>query len=198
MKSRLILLAAIAITATAAVALLFWNPEPTHELVGSSIPGRPSGGNFTLNSADGPVSLSDYKGKVVVLYFGYTYCPDICPTSLALFSNALSQLSKKQIADIQPIFISVDPERDTLDRLKLYAKYFHQNFIGITGSSEAIKQAADLYGAAYRRVEQESATGYIVDHSAYLYLVDKQGKLADSLPHGTPSRDIHTALLKLL
>ena len=198
MKSRLILLAAITITAAAAIALLLWNPEPPHELVGTSIQGRPTGGDFTLNSADGPITLSDYKGKVAVLYFGYTYCPDICPTSLALFSNALSQLTKEQIDDIQPIFISVDPERDKLDRLKLYAKYFHDNFIGVTGSPETIKKAANLYGAAYRKVEQASATGYIVDHSAYLYLVDRQGQLADSLPHGTASKDIKAALLKIL
>ena len=190
------LIAAIVFAGIALGATLFlWQPQQHTSLPPADVP---KGGDFTLNSIDGPVSLSDYEGKIVALNFGYTLCPDICPTSLALFSNALHQLTAEQQQKIQPIFISVDPERDTLEHLRDYSRYFHDRFIGLTGSPEAIQRVANLYGASYRRVESDSAAGYLVDHSSYLYLTDQHGKLTNSIAYGTSPQQIRTVLLKLI
>lgn len=144
------------------------------------------GGDFTLQRADGtPLQLSDFHGKVVLLYFGYTACPDVCPTSLATTAAALKTLSPEELAQIQPIFISVDPERDNGERLMKYAQYFHPSFIGVTGTPAQLAQVAKQYGVFYRKVDSNSAMGYLIDHSSQMYLVSKDGKSVTVLPHGT-------------
>lgn len=158
----------------------------------------PKGGDFKLQSADGPVSLADFRGRVVVLYFGYTFCPDICPSSLAMLAAALRQLTAEELDRLQVLFISVDPERDGLGHLKQYARYFHEKMIGLTGSPEAVKEVADRYGAAYRKAMEPSGSAYTVDHSANLYLINAEGRLVGQLAHGTPPQEIHAALLPLL
>ncbi|MBU0499810.1 MAG: SCO family protein [Gammaproteobacteria bacterium] len=191
-----ILVAAILLVSLFLAVILLWRPAISPDV--SPLAKAPPGGGFRLNSADGPVSLGDFKGKVVLLYFGYTFCPDICPSSLALLSAALHQLSPEDQARIQPLFVSVDPERDSLEKLRQYSRYFHESFIGLTGSPEAVRGVADLYGAAYRKVLEPSSTAYTVDHSANLYLIDSQGKLAGQLPHGTAPEEIRSALQQLL
>ena len=157
------------------------------------------GGDFVLQSSDGAVALSDYKGKVVVLYFGYAYCPDVCPTSLGLLSLALGKLKPGELNDIQALFISVDPERDTLDNLKKYTAAFHPKIKGITGSDLDIADIADRYGASYMKVElPDSALGYSVDHSSKYYLINRQGELTQLINHGTSPDDIVAALRTLL
>lgn len=157
------------------------------------------GGNFTLQRADGtPVKLSDFHGKVVLLYFGYTACPDVCPTSLATTAAALKTLSPEELAQIQPIFISVDPERDNGERLMNYAKYFHPSFIGVTGTAAQLAQVAKQYGVFYRKVDSNSAMGYLLDHSAQTYLVSKDGKTVTVLPHGTLPDTVAAQLRQLL
>ena len=149
------------------------------------------GGEFSLNSANGTVSLSDFKGKVVLIYFGYTWCPDVCPTNLSLMSNALSQLTENEIKNVQGIFISVDPGRDTLDKLAQYSNYFHSKIIGLTASNEEVSAIAKKYGVSYRIVKQEkSATEYVVDHSSVTYIVGKENQLVEILPHATDSETI--------
>ena len=155
---------------------------------------EPEGGDFTLQSAKGPISLADYRGKVTVLYFGYTYCPDICPTSLSLLTQALNALQKHEIDKVQTLFISVDPERDTPAQLDRFTRYFHENIIGVTGDSELVKQVATAYGAAYRRVDGESKGGYLVDHTSVTYVIDPEGKLRESLPHGSDPVKILSAI----
>lgn len=174
---------------------VYWQPGKSRS---TSLEGPPEGGDFTLRSAAGPVSLGDYRGKVVVLYFGYTWCPDICPTSLGLLSAALNELSDAELEQIQALFVSVDPQRDSVERLKEYAAYFHPSLLGVTGTPEQLQQVARQYGAAYRIVEQDSAAGYLVDHSADLYLIDRQGRLVDTLHHGTPPERILAALKQRL
>ncbi len=146
------------------------------------------GGGFTLQSVQGPVSLSDFRGKVVLIYFGYTSCPDICPTSLGALSAALKQLSPQEMERIQPIFISVDPERDTPQKMVEYVHYFHPKMIGLTGSLEQLKEIAGRYGAYFRKAEVEGSTlGYAVDHSSVIYIVNEQGVLVDMIHHsGSP------------
>lgn len=174
--------------------LLFWHPENSDNRLAQP----PAGGDFTLHAATGPVSLNDYRGKVVLLYFGYTSCPDICPTSLGLMSLAFSQLEQKELAGVRGLFISVDPQRDTPERLAEYSRHFHPNISGITGSDAEVAEVAARYGAIYQRAEGDTALGYSVDHSSVTYVIDSQGELVATLPHGTSPATILQALRPLL
>jgi protein SCO1/2 len=195
----------------AAVALLslllvwqiwFWQPVPNAATAAYrqlGLAAKPAGGDFRLQSWRGPVDLADLRGKVVLIYFGYTWCPDICPTNLAIISLALKQLTPAERAKVQVLFVSVDPERDTVERLKTFAEYFAPDILGVTGSAEEVAAAARLYGAAYRRAEQAgSAMGYAVDHSAYTYVIGRDGRLAETLAHATPAERIATVIREQL
>ncbi len=172
----------------------FWQPDTDSPLTVSS---QSEGGEFTLQSLSGPVSLKDYRGKVTLLYFGYTMCPDVCPTNLSMMSNALMQLSDKELSQVQPIFISVDPKRDTMERLAEYSNYFHPSIIGASDTPEIIKELADRYGVAYQLVVQDaSATNYVVDHSSETYVIDPQGKLVERLEHAAPPAEILAVIKK--
>ncbi len=149
-----------------------------------SLAAVPEGGDFVLQSADGPVSLKDFRGKVVLLYFGYTLCPDVCPTSLSTMAMALKQLKPEEAEQVRVIFVSVDPGRDTPERLKKYVQYFHKNMVGVTGEKKVIDDLVRRYGAIYRIVDDGSGAGYLVDHSSTIYLVDQRGKLVKLIPHG--------------
>jgi protein SCO1 len=160
-----------------------------------------SGGerDFSLHSVGGSINLSSLRGHVVLLYFGYTWCPDICPTNLAMISGALRALNAEELDQVKALFISVDPERDDLKRLAQYAGYFHPGITGATGTPEEIADAAMLYGASYRRVEQpDSAMGYMVDHSADTYVLNRKGELVGKLDHATPSPEILAVVRNLL
>ncbi len=157
------------------------------------------GGEFTLESAEGTVSLSDYRGKVVAMYIGYASCPDVCPTSLAIMSQALKNLSPEDAAKVQPVFISVDPERDTPEKLALYSKFFFPTMVGLTGERTAIDDIVKRYGAFYKIVDMgDSAMGYAVDHSSRTYLIDQSGQFAKALSHGTSPDDVALAIRELL
>lgn len=193
----------IVVLLIACVYVLFvWQPDSQtdrHSITPSS--GQFQGGEFTLQSLPGNVSLSDFRGKVVLIYFGYTMCPDICPTNLSMMSNAFTQLENSdqealKLEQVQGIFISVDPQRDTLKRLSEYTGYFHSNILGLTSTPEVIKEVADRYGAAYQKVVQDSATNYVVDHSSETYVIDPQGRLVERLPHAAPPKQILAAIRK--
>ena len=147
----------------------------------------PPGGDFTLHSATGPVALKEFRGKAVFLYFGYTNCPDVCPTSLSYLTQALNELSEQELKRVNGIFISVDPQRETMQGLQEYAEYFHPNLIGVTGTAEEVAEAAKKYGAKYYEVALEgSAFGYSINHSVSTYLIAPDGTLRFIFPHGTP------------
>ncbi|WP_409522903.1 SCO family protein [Nitrincola sp. MINF-07-Sa-05] len=153
------------------------------------------GGDFTLHAATGPVSLSDYEGKVVLLFMGFTHCPDICPTSLAVMTQALDNMSEAEADQVQGLFISVDPERDTPEHLAEYVAHFSPRITGITGSKEELDKVVRQYGAFYRIVETpNSAMSYTVDHTARIYLIDKQGKMAAALQHTLSPDELATAI----
>ncbi|MBS1229998.1 MAG: electron transport protein SCO1/SenC [Proteobacteria bacterium] len=154
----------------------------------------PTGGDFTLYSADGPVALADYRGKVVLLYFGYTFCPDVCPTSLSVIAQALSMLTAGELERVSSFLISVDPERDTMAVLKAYAPFFHPNIVGISGSAYQVAQVARQYGARYMKQKPDSDGRYAVDHSSYTYVIGADGKLAASLPYASPPQHIVDAI----
>jgi len=159
----------------------------------------PPGGDFTLQSVDGPVSLKDFRGQVVLLYFGYTKCPDVCPTSLSFLTQALNELTDDELKQVQGIFVSVDPKRDTPEVLKEYVEYFHPRLVGVTGTAEEVAEVAVLYGAQYYEVELEgSAFGYSVNHSAVTYLITPEGVLRFIFPHGTPPQVIVEAIRYVL
>lgn len=157
------------------------------------------GGDFVLQSADGPVSLSAYRGKVVVLYFGYAFCPDVCPTSLGLLSLALGKMKAEELKKIQAFFISVDPERDTLAQLKIYASAFHPNITGITGTEDEITDVAKRYTAIYAKVDLPgSALGYAIDHSSRYSVIGYDGKLNGFIEHGASPDEIVAILRSVM
>jgi protein SCO1/2 len=157
------------------------------------------GGDFTLYSSQGKFSLQQLRGKVVVLYFGYTKCPDVCPTSLAVISQALNELSDEELKFVQGVFVSVDPERDTFQVLDKFVSYFHPNILGVAGSESEVAQVAKRYGVEYRKVElEESAFGYAIDHSSVTYLLTPEGDLRYLLHHQSPSFVILEAIRYIL
>ncbi|MBK5931241.1 SCO family protein [Halochromatium salexigens] len=181
--------------------LLAWNPVSTpssrHEQL--ELAEQPAGGDFQLTSARGALKLSDLRGKVVLLYFGYASCPDICPTNLAIIALALRELTPTERERVQVVFVSVDPQRDTPERLAEYVDYFHPNIIGVTGTDQALAAVAKQYGAAYRRAEaSDSAMGYMIDHSAHSYVIDESGSLVRVLDHATPAEKIVATLRRHL
>ena len=135
------------------------------------------------------IGLGDYEGDVVVVYFGYTYCPDVCPATLAEVAAALDLMGGRA-DDVQVVMVSVDPERDTPEVLGRYMTAFDEDFVGLTGTREDVAQLATVYGVYFEKSEVEGAAGYLVDHTATLMVVDKNGYLKLVLPYGTSAEDI--------
>ena len=154
----------------------------------------PDNGDFTLYKGDVEVHLSDFKDKLVLIYFGYTACPDICPTSLAFMSAALKKLTEDELSKVQVLFVSVDPERDTAEKLRDYTAYFHPKILGLTGAKADIDKVVEQYGASYKKVASNSAMGYIIDHTASSYMVTSQGQLIGFIEHDTPIDKIIEAI----
>lgn len=172
---------------TIVLALFAWLVLPRlrpHQFSGTVLQSELPAGDFTLTSADGPVSLSDYRGKLVVLYFGYTFCPDVCPTSLSDVNKALNQLGDKA-EDVQLIMISVDPARDDPAKLAEYVEFFNPTFVGVTGTDEEIRSVATPYGIWYEAHDEEGASEYLVDHVATLNVIDREGRLKLVIGYGT-------------
>ncbi|MBF0290093.1 MAG: SCO family protein [SAR324 cluster bacterium] len=135
------------------------------------------GGNFTLTSHHGtPVSLDDYRGKVVLIFFGYTHCPDVCPATMSYLGRLVNKLDQGA-EHVQTMFISVDPERDAPEQLKNYVTSFHPSFLGLTGTSEEILRVAKQFRVAYIRQEVKNVAGYFYAHTDYIYLVDTKGRV---------------------
>ena len=140
------------------------------------------GGDFALTNQEGKsTGLRDFRGKVVVLFFGYTHCPDVCPLTLSEMSR-LGKLLGSDAGKVQPIFVTIDPARDTADRLKTYLANFESGIIGLTGSERDITQVAKLYRAKFAKRNVGSAAGYLMDHTAFIYLVDPKGKVRYLVP----------------
>lgn len=149
------------------------------------------GGDFELVDTNGQAfRLTSLRGKVVLIYFGYTGCPDACPTDLLLFRDVLAQLgSRKDL--VQPIFISVDPARDTPRHLAAYASTFSPAILALTGSERKLRQVAKAYGSHFEYVGRTpGSTTYTVDHSVNIYVVNGQGKLVSVIPYGTPVEEV--------
>lgn len=137
-----------------------------------------------------PVTLESFRGKLVVLFFGYTHCPDVCPTTLSDMAKAMKLLRPEVAAKVQVLFVSVDPERDTPEILKAYVPYFHHDFLGLHGSPDQVAQVAREFNIVYRKQMEAGASDYLIDHSAGSYVIDPHGKLRLYLPYAMPPSDI--------
>jgi protein SCO1 len=157
------------------------------------------GGPFTLTASDGTtVTDRTYRGKWLLVFFGYTFCPDTCPTTLFEISTALERLGP-DAAKLQPIFITVDPRRDTPQVLEDYTRSFDPRIVGLTGSPDQIAAAVQEYGAHYApRPTELAGDGYLVEHSSYLYLMDPQGMFVRGLDAGTPGDRLAEKLREIM
>lgn len=154
-------------------------------------------GDFALTDQDGqPFRLSDLRGKVALLFFGYTNCPDICPTTLAEFKRVKALLGD-DAERVAFVFVSVDGVRDTPERLAAYVRAFDPQFIGLTGDDATLRPIARDFGVFYQRVNYESDINYLVDHTASTFVVDQQGRLRLVFPYGTDPAAIVTRLRAL-
>ena len=146
---------------------------------------------FSLEGSNGKkLSLRDHLGKVVILEFGYTFCEAVCPVTLARLTEVYKRLGSAA-RDVQLIYVTVDPERDSPQRLREHLTAFNPNFLGATGTPDELAAVRKTYGVAAKHVvSRNQALAYAVDHSSSLYLVDRQGKLRGLVPFGTPAEDI--------
>ena len=134
------------------------------------------GGDFELIGPDGKeISSESFRGKVMLIYFGYTYCPDVCPMTLSHLKVGMLELAE-EAKGVQVLFVSIDPERDTREKLNEYVPYFHPDFIGLTGSVSDVGIVARQYGAGYFKQEVESVEGYFMAHTDAVFLVDQKGR----------------------
>jgi cytochrome oxidase Cu insertion factor (SCO1/SenC/PrrC family) len=146
---------------------------------------EPIGGPFDLIDQAGKRRTDvDFRGKLLLVYFGFSYCPDVCPTDLMAIGLALDRLGAAGEA-VQPLFITVDPGRDTPEQLAKYVPFFHPRLIGLTGSPDQIAKAASAYRVYFAKVEVSGASEYTVDHSSFIYLMDRDGRYLGYFPPGT-------------
>jgi cytochrome oxidase Cu insertion factor (SCO1/SenC/PrrC family) len=153
--------------------ILMWNREPV-------------GGPFELTDHTGRIRTDrDFRGQLMLVYFGFSWCPDICPADLQAIGLALDKLGS-DAARVQPLFVTVDPERDTSEHLAEYVKLFHPRLIGLTGNLDAIRKAAEAYKVYFAKVPVGKEAGdYTVDHTAFIYLMDRDGNYLGFFPPGT-------------
>lgn len=157
------------------------------------------GGEFTLTGIDGDVSLSDFKGKVVMLYFGFVQCSEVCPTSMRVMAQTFAMLDDEEISQVQVVLISIDVEEDSFAEVDEYAKRFHQNFIGLTGTIEQIDQVIAEYGAYYNKTElAQTDKTRAFRHSSRYFIVNKQGDLIAAMRHSSTANELHARLLTLI
>ncbi len=188
-KSAVPLIIGVVVAAALTIGLLIWLGQKGGGNTDTASGGDLIGGSFTLVDQNGRAFTDkDLRGKYALIYFGYTHCPDVCPTTLQAMTDALDQLGA--LADrIQPVMISVDPERDTPTQLKDYLSNFRKGFIGLTGTPEQVRQAAQAFRVFYRKVladkgeaDKAESGDYLMDHSSIIYLMDPDGRYVDHFP----------------
>jgi len=173
MRKIMLTIAVTSVVAIGAVAIFLAMREPTLPNSPAVIDatGADIGGPFELTRADGTRISSDALiDGPTLLYFGYTFCPDICPVDTQVMVDAVSLLERNEI-EVTPVFISIDPARDTPEVMGQYAELMHPRMIGLTGSAQDVKQAADAYRVYYQKQQSDSAAGYLMNHTAYTYFV---------------------------
>lgn len=172
-----------------------------HQFSGAILdPPKPTN-DFSLPATDGTTfTLSDYQGQIVLIYFGYTFCPDVCPTTMYQVSRMMEQLGSKA-GDVQVVMVTVDPERDTIDQLGRYVTNFNESFIGLrTTDLDQLDTIMADFGAYYQ-IEEEvegSAAGYLISHTAAIFVIDRQGRTREIIPYGTQGEEMANDLRQLL
>jgi cytochrome oxidase Cu insertion factor (SCO1/SenC/PrrC family) len=168
--------------------------------LGKKEPAAQIGGAFSLTDSTGKaVSDTDFRGRVMMVFFGFTHCPDMCPTTMNVYTKVLSQLDETKAAQVAPILISVDPERDTPEVLAKYLTNFDKRIIGLTGTPEQVKQAAGVYRAYYAKATGAAASNdYMVDHSGYVYLMGKDGVFINAVAYDAGEQELLRQLTEAL
>lgn len=168
-------------------------PQILEEPTGTAQGSIQVGGPFELVDTKGnTVTHEDIMGAYSLIYFGYTYCPDVCPTSLQTVTMAMQMIPARKSNKIVPILITIDPERDTPEVLAQYVTHFHPSTVGLSGSPEQIKQAAKSYRVYYQKVVENGkpAEDYLMDHSGFMYLMGPEGNNLDFYPHGITPEEL--------
>lgn len=191
--ARWLMLLGVAVLATGPIQLVY-PATIDHFLLGN----YKIGGDFTLTNQFGRrTSLSDLSGKVVLLSFGYSNCPDICPTTLAEMGKVLRSLGNKENS-VRVVFITVDPDRDTPERMTSYLANFHETMIGLTGSVKELTEVANRYSSRFRKEEPGPGTGYTVGHTTFVFILDQKGKARYVLPYDASSELLLNGVMNLL
>jgi len=192
-RAPALIAAAIVAVAAAAAWLAAREPPPADRradaarLMNELMSGKvPVGGPFVLADAAGRrVALADFRGKLVLLYFGYATCPDVCPTDLGIIAQTLRDLGDAG-DQVQPVFVTLDPERDTPEVLREYAAAFHPRLVALTGTEGEIRRVATDYKVFFEKVPMPGTKTYLIDHTAYTFLLDREGRFVSLFPPGTP------------
>ncbi|CAA7616120.1 conserved hypothetical protein [Candidatus Terasakiella magnetica] len=190
----LIVLSALVVLAFVVVGIriVIWNGQNSEAKAGPAI-----GGPFTLTDHTGKVvSDRDFRNRYMLIFFGYTFCPDVCPTTLSTVSGALDKLGPGFAKKMVPIFISIDPERDTPAVMKDYVSAFSPDIVGLTGSPEDIAKVSKAFKVYAAKAKGESPDRYTVDHSAILYLMGPDGRFVAHFTHGISVDDLVAGLKK--
>jgi cytochrome oxidase Cu insertion factor (SCO1/SenC/PrrC family) len=196
----LYILAGFALGAVVAIAVIPGARERLLPAAGMPSVGRALvGGPFTLTDQDGRrVTDQDFRGKFMLVYFGFTYCPDVCPTALQVMAAALDKLGPKG-ERVTPVLISVDPERDTPAQLSRYVKSFHPRLVGLTGSPQEVEAAAKAYRVYVKKVpDPKSTAGYTMDHTSIVYVMGPDGQYLAHFTHATSPDVMAEGLARLL
>ena len=182
LRRSMALLAVLIISSVALTACI--RDEPYQFKGGELSPPEAAGALDLVDQNGDPFSLADVEGQVSLIYFGYTTCPDLCPTTLSDFTAVKNELGDD--ADkVNFIMVTVDPERDSIERLKQYLGFFDPEFIGLRGDLEQTELVKSEYGVIATKVEYpDSATGYLVDHTSLIYVIDREGRLRLTYPYG--------------
>jgi len=169
------------------MALLLAGCSQRHDFSGTILAdAQPAAEIVGTNYAGSPFRLSDHRGKVILLFFGYTFCPDVCPLTLAEMKSVYAELSEEEMEHLVFVFVSVDPERDTLERLAEYVPFFHPDFQGVRVEGEALAALKENYWLSAEKVEHgkgEHTEHYTVMHNSSLYVIDKQGVLRELIDY---------------
>lgn len=197
-ESRIVKLSVLAAVIFSISIIVFYVTTTTRPIGEKYKPLSELGGPFTLQTKQGPFSLSDIEGKVGVVYFGFLSCTEACPASIGVVQAAYKQLTDEERSQVQFLFISVDPERDSLEDLYDFGDYYDNDLLALTGTEEEIDQVTSDYGVFFELTDLEgSALGYTVDHSSRFYMIDKQGELFTTMSHSTTPSELAARIKQL-
>lgn len=195
---RLLLILGAGLIMLAVGLLLPWWLQQNSRSGASMIGQAAIGGPFELLDQNGnTITDSDLRGSYMLVFFGYTYCPDFCPQTLLTVTTALDLLEQEaptKAEQVVPVFITIDPERDTVEAMAAYAQHFHERLLALTGTAEQIEAAAQAYRVYYRKAEDSSLNDYLMDHSTFVFLMGPEGDYITHYSHSTTPEEMAASL----